>query len=71
MSAPTEIFYILWRGLEWLHAMKKKKKNGEATEGRGSKVKGGEMLHEEEACENPAEWSSMCDGRIETVEYIW
>ena len=35
-----------------------KKKNGEATEGKGSIVKHGEMLHEGKACENPVECSS-------------
>ena len=34
-------------------------------------MKGGEMLHEEEGWENPVGWSSMCDGPIETVGYIW
>ena len=35
------------------------KKNGEATEGRGSIVKCGKMLHEGKACENPVGWSSV------------
>ena len=46
---------------------KKKKKNGEATEGKGSIVKHGEMLHEGKACENPVECSSseyLVDARL-------
>ena len=48
------------------------KKNGETTEGKGSIVKHEETQHEGgRACGNPLGWSSMCDGPIETVEYIW
>ena len=47
-------------------------KNGETTEGKGSIVKHEETQHEGgRACGNPLGWSSMCDGPIETVEYIW
>ena len=45
-------------------------KNGEATERRGFIVKCGETPFEGWACENPVELS-MCDGPIETYEYIW
>ena len=48
------------------------KKNGEATEERGSIVKCGETLSERGggACENPV-GLSMYDGPMETAEYIW
>ena len=42
------------------------KKNIKATDGRGSIVIRGEMQHDEEFCENPLGWSSMCESPIET-----
>ena len=52
-------------GLEFFN-----EKNGETTEGRGSIVKCGEIPFERGACENLMQLS-ICDGPIETFEYIW
>ena len=50
---------------DWISSIK----NGEPTEGRGFIVKCGETSFEG-VCKNPMELS-MCDGPLETVEYIW
>ena len=52
-------------GLEFFN-----EKNGKATEGRGSIVKCGETPFGRGACENLMQLS-ICDGPIETFEYIW
>ena len=46
------------------------KKNGEATEGRGSIVKCGKTLLEERGLQKPV-GLSLYDGPIKTVRYIW
>ena len=52
-------------GLEFFYG-----KNGKATERQRSIVKCGEIPFQGWACENPVKLS-MCDGPIETIEYIW
>ena len=49
----------------------KSRKNGKVTEGRGSMVKCGETLLRDGggACKNPV-GLSMCDGPMETIDYI-